>query len=349
MLLNLIKDKYKTISIVGMSKNSGKTVALNHLINEAEKSKIPIGITSIGRDGEFKDIITELEKPRIYVDKGTIIASTEELLKLGSAEIEILRTTDFRTPLGNIIIGKVKSNGNIEIGGPQTLAEMKEIIDIMHCLGAEIVIMDGALDRRSSAAPTISEATILSTGAVLSRDMNKVVEQTLHAVKLFNLPAIEDKRVRDIMSNSMNENKIELIDKNLNVNTLSLPTAIGGGKNIGGRIKDDSKYLVIPGSLVKDTIEDIIYTTKRFKYIDIVVNDGTKIFIDYRDFIRFQRLGVKIKVLHPIDLIGITVNPYSPTGYSFDPIEFLEKMQAKIKDIPIVDCESELCIVHCAL
>lgn len=337
MLLNLIKSKYNTVSIVGMSKNSGKTVTLNHLIKEAEEANIPIGITSIGRDGEYKDVITELEKPRIYVDKGTIIATTIELLKLGNAEVEILKTTDYRTPLGEIVIGKVISKGNIEIGGPQSLKELNEITQIMHSLGAEIVIIDGALDRKSSAAPIISEATILSTGAILSRDMNKVVDETLHVVNLFNLPTLEVNSIRDIILNLIDENKISIIDKNLNVNTLSLLTAIGAGKIIGSHIKDDSKYLVIPGSLVKNTIEDIIYTTKGYKNVDIIVNDGTKIFIKPKDWIRFQRLGVSIKVLHPINLIGITINPYSPMGYSFNPNEFLGKMQSKISTVPVMD------------
>lgn len=336
-LLNLINNKYTTISIVGMSKNSGKTVTLNHLIKEAEEANIPIGITSIGRDGEYKDVITELEKPRIYVDKGTIIATTTELLQLGSAEVEILKTTDYRTPMGNIVIVKVVSKGNIEIGGPQSLKELNEITKLMYSLGAKITIIDGALDRKSSAAPIISEATILSSGAILSRDMNKVVDATLHVVNLFNLPELEDNSIRDMIIDLNNENKIAVIDQNLNVNTLDLPTAIGGGKVIGNHIKEDSKYLVIPGSLVKDTIEDIINTTRRYRNVEIIVNDGTKIFVKPKEWIRFQRLGVNVKVLYPINLIGLTINPYSPMGYSFNPNEFLEKMKSKIQDVPIMD------------
>ena len=55
------------------------------------------------------------------------------------------------------------------------------------------------MDRRASAAPSISQATILSTGAVLSRDMDRVIEETLHMVNLFSLPAIEDYREREII------------------------------------------------------------------------------------------------------------------------------------------------------
>ncbi len=73
MLLQYIKDEYKTISIVGMAKNSGKTVALNQLIAEAIDENIVIGLISTGRDGESEDIATETEKPKIFAEEGTYL------------------------------------------------------------------------------------------------------------------------------------------------------------------------------------------------------------------------------------------------------------------------------------
>ena len=68
-LLSLVKDKYKMISVVGMAKNSGKTVTLNQLIAEALEDNLKLGITSIGRDGEKQDIVTFTEKPLIYINE----------------------------------------------------------------------------------------------------------------------------------------------------------------------------------------------------------------------------------------------------------------------------------------
>ncbi len=51
-----------------MSKNSGKTVALNHLISEAIDEDIKLGIISTGRDGETVDVVTETENQR-YLPK----------------------------------------------------------------------------------------------------------------------------------------------------------------------------------------------------------------------------------------------------------------------------------------
>ena len=335
-LLHLIKDKYRIVSIIGMSKNSGKTVTLNKLIQEAMEEVIPIGMTSIGRDGESIDKVSETEKPRIFAEENTIIATTTALLEMGDASIEILKVTPFTTPLGDVVIGRVKSAGYIEIAGPQTLKDIRYVCDTMLGLGARFVVIDGAIDRKSSAAPAISEATILSTGAILSRDINRVIEETIHTVGLLSLPQVEKRYIEKARALIL-DNKIAVIDKNGEVEEIPLNTALGKGHKIGQYLGEDSRALIIPGSLVKGTLEDITRSTRAYKNIDIVVGDGTKVFITPKDYLLFKRIGISIKVVFPINLIGITINPYSPSGYFFEPKNFLEKMKEYIKDIPVMD------------
>lgn len=337
MLIELIKDKYKKISIVGMSKNSGKTVALNYLIEESYEENIDIGITSIGRDGESIDIVTNTDKPSIFVYENTLLATSTDMLRLGDANIEILKVTDYKTPLGAIIIGKVRDSGYVQIAGPQLLSEIKSVSDMMISLGAKFVVIDGALDRMSQAAPDISEATILSIGAVLSRNMNKVIEEGIHAVNTLGLPRINNEKIRSISEDLIRTNKIGVINDKGGVDILPLKTALGMGHVIAEHLRDDSKYLVIPGSLTKNTLEDIKRTTRRYKDVKIIIKDGTRVFINPRDWLRCINSGIRIGVLYNINLIGITLNPYSPAGYYFQPEKYLKKMRSYIKDIPVMD------------
>ena len=62
-LLYDLSQKYKTLSIVGMAKNAGKTTALNYLIEEGDDEGIRLGITSTGRDGETVDLVAGSVKP----------------------------------------------------------------------------------------------------------------------------------------------------------------------------------------------------------------------------------------------------------------------------------------------
>ena len=50
-------NETKTMSIVGMCKNAGKTTMLNWLLT-AGHLRGTLGLTSIGRDGESTDVVT---------------------------------------------------------------------------------------------------------------------------------------------------------------------------------------------------------------------------------------------------------------------------------------------------
>lgn len=320
-----------------MSKNSGKTVALNYLIGEAYDAGINIGLTSIGRDGESIDIVTDTDKPPIFVEEGTLIATSTQMIQLGDANIEILRVTEYRTPLGDIIIGRVRDSGYVQLAGPQLLSEIRIVTDIMLEFGAKFVIIDGALDRISQAAPDISEAAILSVGAVLSRDINIVTEEAIHQASTLSLPQVEDEDVRSAARDLIDNNQIGLIDKDGEIDLVPIKTALGSGHIIAEHIRDESRYLVVPGCLVKNTIEDITRTTRRYKDVEIIIKDGTRVFIQPKDWLKFMKMGIKISVLDGINLVAITLNPYSPTGYYFQPEDFLKKLRSYIKDIPVID------------
>lgn len=87
-LLEELSEKYKRISIVGMAKNAGKTTALNYLIEEAMDEGLVLGVTSTGRDGEGTDLVTGTEKPRVFLDTGTIVSVPTQLYDLADAGLK---------------------------------------------------------------------------------------------------------------------------------------------------------------------------------------------------------------------------------------------------------------------
>ena len=103
----------KSLSIIGMQKNAGKTTCLNSILSEMTDTVI--GLTSIGRDGELEDSVYKVRKPSIFVTKGTIVATTTEALGNSSAEYSILVKTKMNTPMGVIYIIKVTKAGFIDL------------------------------------------------------------------------------------------------------------------------------------------------------------------------------------------------------------------------------------------
>ena len=320
-----------------MAKNAGKTSTLNYLIQQSENDNVILGLTSTGRDGEREDVVTNTEKPPIFALEGTLVATSTETLALGDAKIEIIQATNHRTPMGEVVIGRVIEGGYIQLAGPQTNKGIRDVCQRMLDLGADIAFIDGAINRMASASPFISEGVILATGAVISRDMNKVIEETLHTINLFGLSTIDNIEDRGAIEEVINEGKIATIDRENRIKYIDIKTAINSGNIIGGEINEDTKYVVFPGSLVKRTLEDIIKSTTKYKNITFVVTDGTKVFIEPRDWMILMSKGLDIRVLNPIDTIAVTINPYAPQGYYFGQKEFLDRMRNYLKNIPVFD------------
>ena len=333
-LIDLMKGKHKIISIVGMAKNAGKTVTLNRIIEDATDRDINLGITSTGRDGERSDVVTKTEKPAVYVFENNIIATTAKSIDRSDAIVEIIRITNYRSPIGNIVLGRVIDGGYIEIAGPQTILEMKELSNEILRLGADVVLVDGSINRIAVASPSVTDGTVLATGAVLSRNMEKVIEETIHKKNILGLTEVNEK-VKGAVNGYINESII--IDKDFNIKKLDIKTSINSGNIISDNINEDTRYVYLAGSLVSKTLKDIVNTNKYYKNIDIVVSDGTKIFVSSRDWIKLMKKGLNIKVLNTIKIIAITLNPYSPLGYYFNPKEFINRTKSFIKDIPVFD------------
>ena len=330
----VLKDHYKTLSVVGMEKNVGKTVVLNELLEQIDGKSLVPGITSIGRDGESKDVLTETDKPLIYVSQGTLVATLEMYINLSDIEVEVLEITNQVTSMGRVIIGRCLQSGYIEIAGPASNNGIKNVAEKMLAYGAELVIVDGALSRVSSAAPGITEATILATGAVLDRDMKKVISKTFHQVHLFELKGLKNNEVIALIEEKILEDGITFIEEDLETHHLELKTALNASRKIIEEITPETKYIVFSGSLTSKIIKEIHEACGGTDVI-FVVKDATKIFISERELNYFLKVGVQLRVLDEINLLAITINPYSPYGYNFNPKAFMEAMRGYFKNTPI--------------
>lgn len=346
-----ILTEYKVLSLVGMSKNAGKTTALNYLIEEATDEGLVPGITSTGRDGEGTDLVTGTEKPKVFVYEDTIVTIPIGLYEIADAGIEIIKRTDYHSTFGNILLCRVIDQGYVQVAGPTSTKDQQELSKEMLELGAQIVLIDGAIDRRSIASPFASDAIILSTGAVISRDLNVVVEDTMHVVDLYSLKRLGEEDESDINPNSpdiINQEKEfadKLNNKALSENTVvfkngkadiqDCSTGLMAGTKLDRQIDEDTPYIYLPGALTKNTIEHIM--PEKLKMTTFVVKDPTKIFIDRMSYRRLRKKGLKIKVLKDIKVAAITVNPYSPEGYSFGKNALLEAMRKAAHNLPVID------------
>lgn len=333
-LLYDLSQQYKTLSIVGMAKNAGKTTALNYLIEEADDEGITLGITSTGRDGETQDLVTGTEKPKVFLYEDTIVSVPAQLYDLAEAGLEIMRKSDYRTSIGDLLLCRVADSGYVQIAGPVATAHTKKMCGEMFEMGAELILIDGAIDRKSIASPETSDAIILSTGAVLSRNLKKVVEDTAHIVNLYNTSELEEGIGRRLITENMDLEKI-LIVKGDKAEPLDLTTGLGASRFIDEAIDEETDYVYIPGALTNSVIADI--HPAKLKRTRFVLKDPTRIFINQMDWKQLRKKKFSVSVMQNIKVAAVTVNPVAPSGYSFDHQVLKDAMQEAIPHIPVID------------
>ncbi|MGB9614751.1 MAG: hypothetical protein ACP5KD_02155 [Fervidobacterium sp.] len=307
----------KTLAIIGLEKNTGKTETLNFIV-ENVKDKKRIAITSIGTDGEEKDIVFGTLKPSVYVDEDIIYTTTETFFKQKRVLSEIFHVSKFTTPTGRVIIAKALEKGKIILSGPQTTAWMEEIVDFLHRY-VDLVVVDGAISRFSQANPSIADSIVLATGAAYSLEKREIIKHTRYVHTLCNLPKVDNKTF-DELKNAQN---ICLLTKDGWYES-DISSALHIQKL---RELTNFEAIYIPGSLT-DNILEHIYNK------DIIVRDFTKVFVSYEMYVKYKP---KIKVLLPTNVIGITVNPFSPNGYILDSETLVNSLKESIPDVPIID------------
>ena len=318
-----IQKKYKTVSIVGMAKNAGKTTALNYLLEEAYDEGLRMGVTSTGRDGETSDLVFETDKPKVYFG-------------LAETSLEILKRTNCRTALGQVLLCRVARSGYVQIAGPGSIMEHKKLCAQMFEQGIDMIIIDGAIDRKSIADPATSDAIILSTGAVISRRIKNVVEETVHVVSVYKSPLVEDEKLRAILEKEDRDVfRILTIDKDYNVAQVPVRTALGAGPIVNDAIGEDTRFVYIPGAITERILDHI--SPAKLKQVTIVLPNPTKVFVGATRWQQLRKMGLHVQVLENIEVAAVTVNPFSPHGYSFDRDELLNAVKEALPGLPVVD------------
>lgn len=176
----------KSCSLVGLEKNTGKTVTLNYLL-----SHLPAGhrvaVTSIGLDGETRDQVVGTEKPEITLRRGMVFATTEKHYRQRQLVSELLDVSDIPTALGRLVTARTLIEGKVIIAGPGSTEMLKRWMRAVE-KETDLILVDGALSRMSLASPTVSEGMILATGAAYSANIDTLVRKTAYVVHLIGLP-----------------------------------------------------------------------------------------------------------------------------------------------------------------
>lgn len=328
--------KYKSCSIVGLEKNTGKTECFNYVMQRLPLDKIRVAVSSIGIDGETTDQVTKTAKPEIFLREGVYFGTSEKHYLTKLLTSELLEISDENTSLGNIVIGKALTPGKLLLSGPSSTNGLRRWMNEMQKYDIDLTIIDGALSRLSLASPAVSESMILATGAAYSANINTLVQKTAFVVQMINLELTSQENYDTFIDINSGVWAIDFdADNDFEKKLVDLKVASSLSININTDGLKKCKTLYVSGALT-DNFVNHIRQNKIFNEAEIVVRDFTKIFLTpmtYNTFVNGKR---KITVLQKSKLIAVCVNPTSPNGIVLDS-EKLCKTLSEAINLPVYD------------
>lgn len=322
--------QYDSLSIVGLEKNTGKTECLKYVLDRLPVQTKRIAVTSIGIDGETVDQVTRTQKPEIVLREGMYFGTSEAHYRQRRLVSELIDVSDENTSLGRVVTAKALTGGKILLSGPSSASGLRRWMQEMHRFDIDLVVIDGALSRMSSASPAVSQSMILATGAAYSANIATLVSKTAHVVDLINLDLTSQGNIARLMPL---EKGLWFIDKDGALNNLDSMTSLSRDIRFDGM--ENCETLYVAGALVDGFLEKVRKNTS-LKQVELVVRDFTKIFVTPQQFRLFIKAGGRIRVLQKSKLIAVTVNPTSPSGYVLDSDTLCAKLSEAI-GLPVYD------------
>jgi len=278
----------RRIAVIGLVKNAGKTTVVNALM-----ANVPhrFGLTSLGLDGERTDHLTGLAKPRIVPPPGTFVATTTGSLDRSRYPMRIIDELPFRTALGRVVIGIAGEEGRaVEVSGPTTLRQVRATADRLCELGAEQVLVDGAINRLGGASPRVSDGLIMATGAMVADRLEEVVQITAATFEMLSLPETGAAVRLALRGHDPAATRLLSIGADGEPRTLHLPTVIGRGVAVARELERLATVtLVAGGAITGEFVDDLLRVLPPRRELRLVVRDATVLILPAVTVARLRR------------------------------------------------------------
>jgi hypothetical protein len=323
--------KHRSVSIVGMAKNTGKTECLNHILHQVKDRKKRFAVTSIGIDGEGLDQVTQTAKPEIEIYEGMFFITSEKHYRKKRLTAEIVEVSEHSTAMGRLITAQAVTSGKALLSGPSDTKSLKLLLAKMERQGVDTTFVDGALSRLSLGSPSVTDALVLTTGAAVSKNIPELLRKTRFVYDLICEELVEDNiadLLRDIASGMW------AIDEQGELHDLDIPSVLLA-ETAKDRIFQYGNTIFAAGA-VSDGFLQFLRMQKQIEDITLIVKDFTKIFASSESYYAFLKKGGRLKVVLKSKLLGVCVNPQSPDGFCLDSIRLREEMQESL-GIPVYD------------
>lgn len=337
--LRALTSTYATLSFVGACQGTGKTTALQAFL-DAHAGE-PVGVTSVGVDGAALNGASERSRAVLTVPRGAILATASGCLSHGDITREILADTGIHTPLGEVLIVKAHSGGWIELAGPSVVADLTRVYRLLEAHGARRVFVDGAQGRLSLAAPSGGGAAVFTVRLDPARSVESCVADAGRVLAQLTLAAAPpDISGRCLVRDDEDRPaKLLVIDRDTK-NTRGFATS-DMGRDAVDVVCDSTVAIGIRGAVTNEFADRLLGQKPLAREcgwsgLVLVVEDGTRLFLDDRRRERLRAAGIDVRAARPLTVACVAVHPgTAATGP--DAVPAVMKTLSAAVPLPLVD------------
>jgi len=261
--------------ITGPEKDCGKTTLLNACLALARGAGEQPAFLGIGFDGEARDSLSGLRKPRIEARAGEVFVTAEPYLRASRCLPEVLDVLPGSTALGRLAIARAHRAGAVTLVGPERNELAAWAVSRIRDEGwARTVLVDGAINRITQVA-AFGGARFVFSLRVSPADLARQARRLRLVSALLGLPALG-----------------------------APPGGAGGGAGLAaaaGPAVLPRPIHFLEGPLTRESAERVPREAAT-----VVVEDFTKVFLDGQDLAAFRR-GRTLAVRNKVDFGGFVV------------------------------------------
>jgi len=312
-------------AIAGICKNSGKTSLLNSLLAQIKHKQI--GVLTTGRDGEGKDVLFGNPKPAVRILRDMLFTSTPDAVEKQRSAVEILSKLPYHAANNQLLLLKALRDIETEITGPASAADQITIAAMMRRMGADLVFIDGSLDRKSIVLnPKVTGVFIVVGSSYGSLD--KIRAELSRLVTLSFLPPYMDKNLIAMQDN------VSLYKQEIWVRT-GHSTLLGHETEISDLLrKSGSDRIYLPGALTDSMLDVLRPALKNVQ--DFVVRHPLNLQIS-RENLDLLLTRNRLTCLYKFRIIAIAVNSWSVKGSHLDSKVLRDTVRSEFSPLPVID------------
>lgn len=337
--LRALSSDHEALAFVGAGQGTGKTTALQAFLDA--NAGDPVGVTSVGVDGAALNGAAERSRAVLTVPRGAVLATASGCLAHGDITREILADTGIHTPLGEVLIVKAHSGGWIELAGPSVVSDLARVCRLLETHGVRRVFVDGSQGRLSLVSQEAGGAAVFTVRLEPAKPVDACVGDARRILDQLTLPAADAPLSEQFHGCDADGLMTKLLLIDADERKTRKYTSLDILKDPSGSISESTLAIGIRGALTNEAVDRLLggkpaRSGAGWAGLQLVVEDGTRLFLDERRRERLRAAGLDLRVARPLAVVGVAVNPGPGMAGAVSPPALLEALAAAVS-LPLVD------------